>query len=140
MTKNLILIIISGAIVVLLVAGYFFQQYKISQINSFDECAKAGYPIMESYPARCATPDGRTFTQEINQIVPTSSATPSLLPSPKPSPSLLISSPRPKFSPPIEDNVCITIITPAKNPATGECREFPTPCDVPEGWEKVDQC
>ena len=20
------------------------------------------------------------------------------------------------------------------NPATGECRQFPTPCDVPPGW------
>lgn len=31
---------------------------------------------------------------------------------------------------------CIQVITPAKNPATGECREFATPCDVPEGWIK----
>lgn len=34
--------------------------------------------------------------------------------------------------------VCIQVITPARNPATGEIREFPTPCDVPEGWEKVE--
>lgn len=36
--------------------------------------------------------------------------------------------------------VCIQVITPAKNPATGECREFPTPCDVPSGWVKVASC
>lgn len=30
-------------------------------ISSFQECALAGYPIMETYPERCATPDGRTF-------------------------------------------------------------------------------
>jgi len=36
------------------------------EISSFDECAAAGYPIMESYPARCKTPDGRTFTQTID--------------------------------------------------------------------------
>ena len=29
---------------------------------------------------------------------------------------------------------CIQVITPAQNPQTGEVREFPTPCDVPQGW------
>lgn len=38
------------------------------------------------------------------------------------------------------DEVCIQVITPAKNEETGECKEFPTPCDVPEGWEKVESC
>ena len=32
--------------------------------------------------------------------------------------------------------VCIQVITEACNPATGECREFGTPCDVPDGWVK----
>lgn len=36
--------------------------------------------------------------------------------------------------------MCIQVITPAKNDATGECRDFPTPCDVPAGWTKVDSC
>ncbi len=39
-----------------------------------------------------------------------------------------------------EPEVCIQVITPAKNPRTGECKEFPTPCDVPTGWEKVSAC
>lgn len=34
------------------------------QVGSFEECAQH-YAVMESYPARCATPDGRTFTQNI---------------------------------------------------------------------------
>lgn len=34
--------------------------------------------------------------------------------------------------------VCIQVITPARNPDTGEIKEFPTPCDVPEGWEKIE--
>ncbi len=34
-------------------------------INSFQECVDAGYPVMESYPRQCATPDGRTFTEII---------------------------------------------------------------------------
>lgn len=35
-------------------------------INSFEECADAGYPIMESYPEQCRTPDGRNFVREVN--------------------------------------------------------------------------
>jgi len=30
--------------------------------------------------------------------------------------------------------ICIQVITPAKNSTTGEVRDFPTPCDVPAGW------
>ncbi|MFA4890482.1 MAG: hypothetical protein WC587_02525 [Candidatus Paceibacterota bacterium] len=37
-------------------------------------------------------------------------------------------------------NICVQIITPAKNFTTGECREFPTPCDVPNDWEEVQSC
>ena len=33
--------------------------------------------------------------------------------------------------------MCIQVIAPARNPQTGETRDFPTPCDVPEGWEVV---
>jgi|GEM_PF-1242619 len=30
-------------------------------INSFEECVDAGYPILESYPRQCRTPDGKNF-------------------------------------------------------------------------------
>lgn len=33
--------------------------------------------------------------------------------------------------------VCIQAITPARNPQTGEVKDFSTSCDVPEGWEKI---
>lgn len=36
--------------------------------------------------------------------------------------------------------MCIQVVTPAKNAETGECKEFPTPCDVPEGWQPVGSC
>lgn len=39
----------------------------------------------------------------------------------------------------VDYEACIQIITTAKNPETQEEREFPTPCDVPKGWEKVTQ-
>ncbi|KKW18418.1 MAG: hypothetical protein A2131_01860 [Candidatus Sungbacteria bacterium GWC2_49_10] len=34
-------------------------------IASFEECKNAGYLILESYPARCKTPDGKTFVEDI---------------------------------------------------------------------------
>ncbi|MDD5040407.1 MAG: Gmad2 immunoglobulin-like domain-containing protein [Patescibacteria group bacterium] len=37
----------------------------VSAIASFEDCAAAGYPIMESYPRRCAVPSGKTFTEDI---------------------------------------------------------------------------
>lgn len=36
-----------------------------------------------------------------------------------------------------DGQVCIQVITPARNPETGETRDFPTPCDVPSGWTVV---
>jgi hypothetical protein len=36
---------------------------------------------------------------------------------------------------PEETQVCIQVVTTARNPQTGETRDFPTPCEVPEGWE-----
>jgi len=35
-----------------------------SVINSFDACAAAGHPIMQSYPEQCAVPGGQTFTKQ----------------------------------------------------------------------------
>lgn len=34
-------------------------------VSSFADCAKAGYPVMESFPRQCRTPDGRTFVEEV---------------------------------------------------------------------------
>lgn len=36
-------------------------------IKSFEECAAAGNPVMESYPRQCATKDGRNFVETILQ-------------------------------------------------------------------------
>jgi hypothetical protein len=37
----------------------------LEAIRSFEDCAAAGLPVMESYPRQCKTPDGRTFAEEI---------------------------------------------------------------------------
>ncbi|RJR15043.1 hypothetical protein C4579_03175 [Candidatus Microgenomates bacterium] len=34
-------------------------------IISFADCVRAGYPVMESYPEQCRTPDGRTFVRDV---------------------------------------------------------------------------
>ncbi|MBU0980942.1 MAG: hypothetical protein KJ709_09135 [Nanoarchaeota archaeon] len=39
----------------------------LCEINSFDDCAAAGNPVAEIYPAICRTPDGRSFTQAIDE-------------------------------------------------------------------------
>src|SRR5262245_49486339 len=35
---------------------------------------------------------------------------------------------------------CIQVLAPARNPLTGECRVFPTPCDIPDGWQRTSSC
>lgn len=37
----------------------------VSSITNFKECAMASYPVQESYPRRCTTPDNKSFTEEI---------------------------------------------------------------------------
>ncbi|MFA5080356.1 MAG: hypothetical protein WC472_01895 [Candidatus Paceibacterota bacterium] len=39
----------------------------LKQITDFDSCVMAGFSIMKSNPPQCATPDGKTFTQETNR-------------------------------------------------------------------------
>lgn len=38
-------------------------------ITSFAECEAAGYPIDESYPRQCRTPDGKLFVEEIGEKI-----------------------------------------------------------------------
>jgi hypothetical protein len=65
----IVLLSIVGVITVFL----YRNQQKIATISNFEECAAAGYEIMESYPARCMTPDKRSFTQDLpagRQVIP----------------------------------------------------------------------
>ena len=59
---------IIGLAIVLAVAGalYWYEgKDSLKTVSSFDECASAGYPILESYPPQCKAPDGRTFAEDI---------------------------------------------------------------------------
>lgn len=58
--------IIILTLLVLAVAVVWFKSRKPSiVVSSFDDCVKADYPVSESYPAQCRTPDGMTFVQDI---------------------------------------------------------------------------
>jgi hypothetical protein len=59
--------IIALAVLLLAVSSYFYftSAKSTENITSFADCKKAGYPILESYPAQCKTPDGKTFTEDI---------------------------------------------------------------------------
>ena len=56
-----------GAILIVLVVSvsviwWQLKSGKVS-IESFEACAKAGYPIAQTYPRICRTNDGRTFSE-----------------------------------------------------------------------------
>ncbi|MDP2926780.1 MAG: hypothetical protein Q8N65_01430 [bacterium] len=66
MNKKFIWIIV---IIIMLVGTgvYFALNRQLSpsspQIKNFEECAHAGYPVGESYPRQCWTPDGKHFVE-----------------------------------------------------------------------------
>jgi len=51
--------------------GYFvgydigFEDRTAGTISSFADCVTAGYPVAESYPRQCRTPDGRNFVEVV---------------------------------------------------------------------------
>jgi hypothetical protein len=65
---------IAGALILVILVfagGYFLAgdpaapEYGNADVVDFESCVAAGYPVMESYPERCATPDGKHFTRDV---------------------------------------------------------------------------
>lgn len=58
-------------VLVVVVVGLFlymnkkYNAPKVTEILSFEDCKNAGYPVMESFPRQCKTPDGRTYAEEV---------------------------------------------------------------------------
>jgi hypothetical protein len=70
MNKNIIyLVIIVLVIVALILIGPKLILKKPVAVNSFDECVAAGYPVQESYPEQCKTPDNKTFVEDIGNVL-----------------------------------------------------------------------
>jgi len=63
------IILYAFAVLVVALAVWLGTTHKIiapqQTATNFDECTAAGFPIMESYPPRCSTPDGEVFIQDI---------------------------------------------------------------------------
>ncbi len=71
MRKHLFLFVI---ILIVLIGGFFLFLnkekdigIKDDEITSFEECVKAGYPVLESYPEQCYTADGKHFVRELSK-------------------------------------------------------------------------
>jgi len=39
---------------------------EVKEVTNFNECVAMGYPVMESFPRQCRTPEGATFTEVID--------------------------------------------------------------------------
>ncbi len=70
------ILILDAVVVVLVLAGIvwyvrFYQSipHPTNTVNSFDECVNAHYPILETYPRQCHTPDGRSFIEEVKTVL-----------------------------------------------------------------------
>lgn len=53
----------------LVASGYLWgQTVGLRQnINTYEECVEAGYPILDSYPEQCKVPGGPNFTRSISK-------------------------------------------------------------------------
>ncbi len=73
MTQNQIIGSIVFVILIIAVGFLIFQSRTSDNadisITNFNECVDAGYPILESYPRQCNTPDGRNFVEEVKSPV-----------------------------------------------------------------------
>ncbi|MFA6255202.1 MAG: hypothetical protein WC675_04220 [Patescibacteria group bacterium] len=71
--KNILVILLVLILIAIVVIGYFvFTNLSVPQknIQNFTDCEAAGYPVMESYPRQCRTPDGRNFVEQIQNQPP----------------------------------------------------------------------
>lgn len=60
-----IAVILSLAAGGLLIVSELASRERLNAVDSFEKCSAAGFAVMESYPERCALPDGRVFTRDI---------------------------------------------------------------------------
>ncbi len=70
MNKPIILIIIGIILIAGIIGGvlWYLQKQDASEITTFEECVKAGHPVLKSHPPRCKMPDGKIFIKGKNKI------------------------------------------------------------------------
>ncbi len=57
------LVVIAIAVVVYVFGRVYAIRHSASNVVDFKSCMSAGYPVQQSYPQVCHTPDGRSFNQ-----------------------------------------------------------------------------
>jgi len=62
--------IVPFAALTLLIVGFllnlhFQKEQEYAKNDSYESCAAAGLPILDSYPPQCKVPNGKSFTQDI---------------------------------------------------------------------------
>lgn len=57
----IVVVIVLASLAGALVTWLLMRQSAPPTVNSYAECVAAGYPVLETYPEQCRTPDGRTF-------------------------------------------------------------------------------
>jgi hypothetical protein len=74
-SRFLISLAIIAVIVIVVFIGQAFYHSSVATrlISTFSECAKL-YPVLESYPEQCNTPDGQHFVKEEKVVVPPASS------------------------------------------------------------------
>ncbi len=71
MKKVIILVVGVALLVVAVVLINNSNQQEVlpeTTITSFEECVSAGYPVLESFPEQCVTPEGETFFRNISEF------------------------------------------------------------------------
>ncbi|MFA5132013.1 MAG: Gmad2 immunoglobulin-like domain-containing protein [Candidatus Paceibacterota bacterium] len=77
-TRSAIITLIAGLAFISLGIFWYTREQAYLSITTFDECVAAGYPILETYPEQCQTPDKRLLVnkkQIPSQTISTSTVT-----------------------------------------------------------------
>ncbi len=61
----IIVLVILAGIAVIISLNCKTCKEPAAAVNSFEECIDRGYPVLESYPRQCKTPEGKTFSEDI---------------------------------------------------------------------------
>ena len=61
----LLCLIAAGVVMFLMFYPAFKKKAEAPKITNFQECAAAGYPVMQSYPPQCSLPNGSFFVQQV---------------------------------------------------------------------------
>jgi hypothetical protein len=67
--KKIIYLSIIILIVLFLILVFQKPEEPTVTASNFEECVTQGYPVLESYPRQCRTPDDKTFVEDIGNEV-----------------------------------------------------------------------